>query len=571
VQADRLLDPLPPSGGNGPPERLGAFLRRHRWPVVSLPLALLAGLPLVVVFGGWLQAENQVWEHLAQTVLADLISNTLVLLAGVSVGVLVLGVGLAWLTTMCEFPGRRFFDWGLMLPLAIPAYVLAFIALGLLDFSGPVQTALRDWLGPSGLWFPEIRSTGGVIVVMVLVLYPYVYLLARASFLSQSRAILEAARSLGLGPWTSFFRVALPMARPAIVAGTSLALMETLADFGTVAVFNYDTFTTAIYKAWFGLFNVQAAAQLASLLLLFVAAALALERRLRGRARYHDMTRSSRPQRVRLRGARALAASFAAGLVFLVAFAVPLGQLLLWAGTVIRQDLEGRYLGLLFNTLLLGGSAALVTVSAASLSAFCRRYGRDPLTRANVRIATLGYALPGSVLAVGIMLAVTAVDNVLRSVAGTFGIADAGPFLGGTLAALLLAYLIRFMAVAFGPIDSSLERIRPSLPEAARSLGARGRDVLHRVYLPLLRPGLLTGMLLVLVDVMKEMPATLLLRPFGWDTLAVRIYEMTSEGEWERAALPAVTLVLIGLLPVAVLVRRSAAQREPSKRMKTTG
>ncbi len=541
-----------------------AFLLRNRWQLLSLPLAIVAALPLLVVFSGWLHPDNTVWQHLASTVLGDLVLNTLVLLAGVAVGVLVLGVGLAWLNALCDFPGRRFFDWALMLPLAIPAYVMAFVALGLLDFSGPVQGLLRDWFGPRGYWFPPVRSTGGVIGAMVLVLYPYVYMLARSAFLTQGHGTLEAARILGLGPWSAFFRIALPMARPAIVAGASLALMETLADFGTVAVFNYDTFTTAIYKAWFGLFNLQAASQLASLLLLFVAMTLFTERRLRGRARFHETTRGARSRRIRLCGWRASLATSTCSLVFALAFAIPVAQLLVWAWEVAGEDLDTRYLQLVLNTLSLGGSAAIVTISGALLLAFAHRYGHDPMTRAAVRTATLGYALPGSVLAVGVMLAFTGIDNFLQSLGQALGM-QTGPILAGSIAALLLAYLVRFLAVAYGPIDSSLERIRPSLPEAARSLGAGSRQVLQRIYLPLLRPGLLTAVLLVLVDVMKEMPATLLLRPFGWDTLAVRIYEMTSEGEWERAALPAVSLVLAGLLPVIVLVRRSAARPAQAK------
>ena len=552
--------PNPEASPFAPPPVPGVkhFIRRHRWRLLSLPLAVLVALPLLVLFSGWSHTENEVWQHLAQTVLGDLVLNTLILLGGVALGVLITGVGLAWLTAMCEFPGRNLFDWALMLPLAIPAYVLAFVVLGLFDFSGPVQAVLRDWFGRGGYWFPEVRSAGGVIAVMVFVLYPYVYMLSRIAFLTQGRGTLDAARILGLGPWGAFFRVALPMARPAIVAGASLALMETLADFGTVAVFNYDTFTTAIYKAWFGLFNLQAASQLASLLLLFVAATLILERQLRGRARFHEISRSTTPHRMRLRGWRAVMATLFCSLVMLLSFLLPMGQLLLWAWEVVEDDLDHRYLNLLFNTLSLGVSAGLVTVSGALLLAFARRYGRDSLTLAAVRTATLGYALPGSVLAVGVMLAFTGIDNFLRSLLHAVNVDFQGQLLTGSLAALLLAYLVRFLAVALGPVDSGLGRIRPSLAEVARSLGSDSREVLRRVYLPLLRPGLLSALLLVMVDVMKEMPATLLLRPFGWDTLAVRIYELTSEGEWERAALPSVTLVLAGLLPVLLLVRKTA-------------
>ncbi|MES9846103.1 MAG: iron ABC transporter permease [Candidatus Sedimenticola sp. PURPLELP] len=520
-------------------------------------LAAMVAIPLLVVFSGWLQPGNEVWQHLAETVLADLLINTLVLLIGVAMGVVCLGVGLAWLTSMCEFPGRALFDWALMLPLAVPAYVLAFVALGLFDFSGPVQSSLRELLGHGNTWFPQVRSTGGVITVMVLVLYPYVYMLARSAFLTQGSGTLEAARILGLGPWGAFFKVALPMARPAIVAGTSLALMETLADFGTVAVFNYDTFTTAIYKAWFGLFNLQAAAQLASLLLLFVALALFSERRLRGRAQYHETSRNTQSHRYQLQGWRAWACFTFAATVLLLAFATPVIQLLLWSAEVISTDLDSRYLELLTHTLLLGMTAAVLTITAALLLAFARRITKDRITNGSVGIATLGYALPGSVLAVGIMLAFSGIDNFLNALWQLFGAAAPGQILSGTLFALLIAYLVRFIAVAFGPLESGLGRIRQSITEAGKNLGARGPEMFFKIYLPLLRPGLLTATVLVLVDVMKEMPATLLLRPFGWDTLAVRVYEMTSEGEWERAALPAITLILAGLLPVIILVKSS--------------
>ncbi len=535
-------------------------LKVYGWHFASTALAVLVAMPLLAVFSGWLQPGNEVWQHLAETVLDDLIINTLVLLLGVAVGVLVLGVGLAWLTSMCDFPGRSIFDWALMLPLAIPAYVLAFVALGLFDFTGPVQSTLREWLGADAPVFPNIRSAGGVILVMVLVLYPYVYMLARSAFLTQGRGTLEAARILGQDSWGAFFRVALPMARPAIIAGTSLALMETLADFGTVAIFNYDTFTTAIYKSWFGFFNIQAASQLASMLLLFVALALYGERRLRGKAVYFEHSKAAHPRRTVLTGWRAILSTLLAGSVFFLAFLLPVIQLAQWSWKVLVNDMDSRYLHLLFHTLSLGLMAALLTVVAALILAFARRFRRDRITGLAAGVATLGYALPGSVLAVGIMLAYAGVDNFINSIWNLFGFASPGQVIGGSLFALVMAYLVRFLAVAYGPVESGLGRIKPSLAETAHTLGANSSAIIRQIYLPLLRPGLITALLLVLVDVMKEMPATLLLRPFGWDTLAVRIYEMTSEGEWERAALPAITLVLAGLLPVIMLMRRSSHQ-----------
>ncbi len=534
---------------------LGRESEPWRWAARLLAISVL--IPLAVILGSWLYFDPQVWSHLGGTVLPGLLVNTGWLIFGVATGSLLLGVPLAWLTVMCDFPGRRILDWALMLPFALPAYVLAFVFVGVSDFAGPLQSGLRELFGLPPAWSFEVRNTFGVITVMTLVLYPYVYMLARVSFLGQGRTAYEAGRSLGLGPWAAFFRVSLPMARPGIIAGLSLALMEALADFGAVAVFNYDTFTTAIYKAWFGFFDLHSAAQLASILLTIVLVALVIERRFRERARFTASGSGGPQRRMRLLGGRALAASLFAWSVFLLAFVLPVIQLLIWAQDSL-SDLDRRYIDLLQHTLALGALAALSTVAAAFVLAFTQRYHGDYSTGLSVRIGTLGYALPGSVLAVGVMLSLTWFDNRLADAVEWLTGRDIGLLLSGTLVALLMAYFARFLAVAYGPVDSSLERIRPSLRDAARSLGAGQWETVWRIYLPMLRPGLLTAGLLVLVDVMKEMPATLLLRPFGWDTLAVRIYELTSEGEWERAALPAVALLVVGLLPVILLVRRSA-------------
>lgn len=529
---------------------------QYRWYPVTFSVAALVLLPLSVLLFSWYEIDSGIWAHLWETQMARLLGNTVVLLLGVGVGVTLLGVSLAWLTSLCEFPGRRWLDWALMLPFAIPAYVLAFVFIGLLDFAGPVQTLAREWFG-SSVRFPPVRSTGGVILVLVLVFYPYVYLLARSAFIAQGKGLMEAARVLGQSPWQAFWSVALPMARPAIGAGLALAMMETLADFGAVSVFNFDTFTTAIYKTWYGFFSLTSATQLASLLLLAVALVLYGERRARGIARpANDRARSA--ALYHLRGLKALAASGWCLLVFLCAFVIPVLQLLVWLWQRGRFDLDERYFGLILHTLYLGGMAALITVAVALLLAFARRQAPVRSILGAVALANLGYALPGSVLAVSIMLAFSYLDRELViPLSGWLGGAGK-PILLGSIGALLLAYLIRFMAVAFGPLESSLARIRPSLPQASRSLGVGGPRLFFRVYLPLLLPGTLSAALLVFVDVLKEMPATLLMRPFGWDTLAVRIFEMTSEGEWARAALPALSLVLVGLLPVILLIRRSA-------------
>ena len=528
---------------------------QRRWYPLVFTVCALVLLPLSVLVLSWQSIDVQIWSHLLDTQMSRLLGNTLTLILGVGVGVTVLGVSLAWLTSLCEFPGRRWLDWALMLPFAIPAYVLAFVFVGLLDFSGPVQTLLREWFGPMRL--PRVRSTGGVIIVLVLVFYPYVYLLARTAFLAQGKGLMEAARVLGQSPLQAFWRVALPMARPAIGAGVALALMETLADFGAVAVFNFDTFTTAIYKTWYGFFSLSSAAQLASLLLLAVMLVLYGERRARGAVR----SSNERPRVAalyHLHGVKALAASSWCLLVFACAFVIPVLQLLVWFWQRGRFDLDERYGALILHTLYLGAMAALITVAVALLLAFARRQAPTRVVRAGVSLANLGYALPGSVLAVSIMLAFSYLDNQLVVPLSSWLGGAGRPLLMGSLAALLLAYLVRFIAVAYGPLENSLGRIRPSLPEASRSLGVSGPRLFFKVYLPLLVPGALSAALLVFVDVLKEMPATLLMRPFGWDTLAVRVFEMTSEGEWSRASLPALTLVLVGLLPVIGLIRRSA-------------
>ncbi|MFJ3261504.1 ABC transporter permease [Pseudomonas sp. NPDC086581] len=538
-------------------------MRANRWNLITFAVAALVLLPISVLLLSWAQIDREIWSHLWETQMMRLLGNTLVLVAGVGVGATVLGISLAWLTSLCEFPGRRWLDWALMLPFAVPAYVLAFVFVGLLDFSGPVQTLLREWFG-SGLRLPRVRSTGGVITVLVLVFYPYVYLLARTAFLAQGRGLMEAARVLGLSPLAAFWRVALPMARPAIGAGLALAIMETLADFGTVSVFNFDTFTTAVYKTWYGFYSLSSATQLASLLLLFVMLVLLGERYSRGRSGApNERPRGS--ALYRLYGWKALAASAWCLLVFACAFVIPVLQLLVWVWQKGRFDLDERYWGLILHSLYLGGFAAVLTVAVALLLAFARRLSPTPAVRSAVGISNLGYALPGSVLAVAIMLAFSWLDNhAVIPLSSTLGGAGK-PLLLGSLGALLVAYLIRFMAVAYNPLEGALARIRPSLPEASRSLGVGSVGLFLRVYLPLLLPGALSAALLVFVDVLKEMPATLLMRPFGWDTLAVRVFEMTSEGEWARAALPALTLVLVGLFPVIGLIRRSARQSGSSR------
>lgn len=527
---------------------------RPLWPRLAIgTLCILVALPLAVIFLSFTDPQGDIWRHFGEHVLPRLIVNTFWLLLGVGLGTTVLGVSLAWLTAIYEFPGRRWLTWALLLPLAVPGYVLGFVTIGLLDFTGPVQTFLREQFGSAPMI--PIRSRGGVIAVMALTLYPYVYLVARNAFLTQGRRALEAAQTLGYSRRQGFFKVALPMARPWIAGGLALVLMETLADFGTVVVFNYDTFTTAIYRAWFGMFNLSAASQLASLLVLLVFIALAVEQRSRHDQRFTSVSRGDRSERLSLGPVARWCATLWCLLVFTTAVAIPLMQLALWAWQS-RGDLDSRYLGFLYHSLVLASSGAVVVVALGTLLAYAMRSKPGRFATAAGRFTILGYALPGTVLAVGFYLPMSHLDNLWIGLGRHLG-QQWSPMLSGTLTAMLLAYAVRFLAVGFNPVDAALHRITSSMDEAARSLGVGSRQIVTRVHLPLLRGGIATAAVLVFVDIMKEMPITLMTRPFGWETLAIRIFEMTSEGEWRRAALPAIALVIAGLIPVLLLVRTS--------------
>jgi iron(III) transport system permease protein len=526
--------------------------------VVALVLCIPALAPLVVIAYAAFSPDAEIWSHLSRYVLPEVTANTLLLVTGVALLSGVFGTVLAWLTAMCEFPGRRFFEWALLLPLAIPAYVLAFVAVGFLDYAGPFQTLLRELFGSSA-WFPRIRSLGGAIFVLSLATYPYVYLLARSAFLTQGRRALEAAQSLGYSRVAASWKVALPMARPWIFAGIALTAMETLADFGAVYIFNVRTFTTAIYGAWFGMRSVDTALQLAGVLMLFVLAVFVLERRSRASAGFaiaRDVSRES-PRLILSPIMRRLASALS-GTIFTIAFLLPVIQLAIWAYKSLG-DLDLRYIGFISRSLLLAASAAVVIVAAGLVLAYILRRFPAKLSHAMIRLATMGYAIPGTVLAVGVLVPIIFLNNALQDLLrGWLG--EGAPVLmfQGTLMAVLLGYMARFLAVGFNPIESGLQRITRSVDEAAISLGVSGAALLRRVHLPLLRTSLATAATLVFVDVMKEMPITLIVRPFGWDTLAIRVFEMTAEGEWQRAALPAVAIVLAGLVPVALLTRRGA-------------
>jgi iron(III) transport system permease protein len=541
--------------------------RRDLRPVVvalALLAAALVALPIAGVFGSVVYAPGSLDTllHLGGTVIprAALETGALVLL--VMAGVIVLGTTSAWLVAAHDFPGRRVFEWALLLPLAMPGYIVAYAYTDFLQFSGPVQGALRDAFGwqRGDYWFPEIRSLPGAAFVFAVVLYPYVYLLARTAFLSRTASMIDAARSLGLSPWRTWLHVNLPLARPAVAAGALLALMETLADYGAAAYFGLQTFTTAIYRAWFALGDRLAASQLAGVLLLLVLLVMATERHLRGRARYFAAPNSARPApRTPLTGAVGILAALACLLPLLAGFLLPTGILVHLLVPTLDEVPWTRYWGWLANTLTLALAAALITLAAVLVLSYLLRLQPDgrsgTLVRLAARLMGLGYAVPGAVIAVGVLVPLAAFDNALDAwLRATLGLSS-GLLLTGTVVALLYAYLVRYFAVAQQPVEAGLARITPAMDASARSLGAAPLEVFRRVHLPLLSPSLLAAGLLVFVDVMKELPATLVLRPFNFDTLAVMAYQMAADERLGEAALPSLTIVLVGLLPVVWLSR----------------
>jgi iron(III) transport system permease protein len=531
------------------------------WVVTAVGIASMLAVPSLVVLVSLAQPAQEVWAHLWRTQLLELIGNTLALLAGVGAGTLVVGTGLAWLVVAYSFPGRGVLEWALVLPLAMPAYVIGFAFLGLFDFAGPVQGALRRWLG-DGVRLPEIRSYWGVVVLMTLVFYPYVYLLARAAFREQGAATLETARTLGRSRTRAFFQIALPMARPSLAAGVSLAMMEALADFGTVATFGYRTLTEGVYRVWYGMFDRVAGTQLASLLLVFALSLLVLERSLRGRARFTQSQRRGHgvtPQP--LAGVKAFTASATGFAVLGLAFVLPVVQLIVWMRDVTARWRASTFTVLLGNTLVLAALAAVVAAILALVLAYAARLHPSAPVRLAARAASMAYALPGAVIAVGVLIPLAWLDRVLgEAAAWTLG-RSAGLVLTGSIVGLLFAYVVRFLSVSFQTMESSLAKIPATFDDAARSLGTSVGGTLRRIHLPLMRGGVLTAVILVFVETMKEMPATLLLRPLGLDTLAVAVWERTSESLWADAAAPALAIVVAGLVPVLLAIRLSADRR----------
>ena len=537
------------------------------WQPGIVLVALILSIPALVIAGFVFEPSGENWEHLKQTVLPDYLLNSALLTLGVAIGTLAIGVSTAWLTAMCRFPGKRVFVWLLLLPLAMPAYIIAYTYTGMFDFAGPVQTMLREWTGwgYGDYYFPEIRSLGGAITMLSLVLYPYVYLLARAAFLEQSICVLEVSRTLGCGAWCSFYRVALPLARPAIVAGLSLALMETLADYGTVSYFGLGVFTTGIFRTWFGMGDSVAAAKMAGLLLMFVFTLVIIERLSRRQAKYHHTTNkyTQLPQ-YPLRGGLAVLAFLVCLLPVAAGFLLPAGQLLAWAAQTYQEMVDDSFLRLTLHTVLLGLATALISVMLALFLAYGRRVLKSKQVFASIRIAAIGYAIPGTVIAVGVIIPFAWMDNTLDSFMREHFDVSTGLILSGTLFALMFAYLVRFLAVSLQTVESGLDKIKPSMDDAARSLGMKPRETLFKVHMPLMKGSLLTALLIVFVDVMKELPATLILRPFNFNTLAVRAFELASDERLADSSTAALMIVAVGLLPVIYLSRSISQSRAGS-------
>ena len=538
----------------------GAF---HPLLLASLLIAVMVGIPIVGVLSNLFSASElnnsvSTFSHLWETVLPEYIINSVVIAAIVAVMTAVMGIGCAWLIAVFNFPGRKFFEWALILPLAMPAYVVAYAYTDFLQFTGPVQTTLRAWFDWQGqtYWFPQIRSVGGAGFLFSFVLYPYVYLLARNAFIERSPRMLDAARTLGAGPWRAFFQVSLPLARPAAAAGIALALMETLADYGAVAYFGVPTLTTGIYKSWYIFSDRTAAAQIAAVLLVAVMGLMLLEQRNRGRARYYAVGgRSTAQLPTQLRGRHAGSAMLFCAVPILFGFFVPLIILLrlVWHADAISLDF--RYFDWLQNTVVLGGVTALIAVAICVLMAYAARVSNSKLQAFCNRIVSMAYAIPGAVIAVGILIPLAYLDEWNSG----NGIAL---ILSGSVIALIYAYLVRFLAVSFQSVQAGLVKITPAMDASARSLGHGIASMLMRIHVPLLWRSVLTAGLLVFVDVVKELPATLTIRPFNFDTLAVITHQLASDERLGEAALPALTIVLVAIVPVMVLARAIAKTKD---------
>ena len=527
------------------------------WSIAAIVISLIAIGPVIAVFVLALQSSGDTWPHLVANVLPGAVQRTLGLMAGVGLITLAVGTGTAWLVTMYRFPGRRIFEWLLLLPLAVPTYIIAFSYLEFLDYSGVLQTTLRGlfgWRNAQDYWFPDIRSLGGAIFVMSMVLYPYVYITARASFLAQSVCVLEVSRTLGRSAARTFWEVALPLARPALAAGLALALMETLNDIGAVEFFGVRTLTVAVYDTWLDRNSLAGAAQISCIMLAFVFSLLAIERTLRAQRRYHHTTGRYRylPEDA-LKGALGVLAFLACGLPVLFGFLLPAFVLLRNAAAHVAAGLSAEFWSAASNSLMLAVTAAVIAVVLAVILGYARRQTRSKLVHAASIVPAISYAVPGTVLAIGLLIPLASLDNLTDSLMRSLFGVPTGLLLSGSALAIVFAYTIRFLAASLGAVEAGLSKISRNTEAAARTLGASPRETLLRVHLPLLRPALGAAALLVFVDSMKELPATLLLRPFNFDTLATQVFTLASLYRYEEAGLAALTIVAASLVPVLFL------------------
>lgn len=538
--------------------------RFHPWLMGLILIATLLAIPVFCILLSVFLDSGDVWRHLYETVLVSYVINSLALVSGVGFLVLSLGIIPAWLVTMYKFPGRKILSWALLLPMAIPAYIIAYTYTGMLDVAGPLQTLLREFFAweYGDYWFPEVRSLGGAICMLALVLYPYVYLLSRAAFLEQSLCVLEVSRTLGCGPFRSFYKVAIPLARPAIIAGLSLVMMETLADYGTVQYFGVATFTTGIFRTWFGLGSSVAAAQLAVVLLMLIMLVVILEAWSRQQARYHHTSnRYSKLIRRPLRGASACIATIACVLPVAFGFIIPAVQLFIWARQTWSDVVDQEFFALIGHSIELAAIASVTALVLTLFIAYGKRLFSNPLTSFIVRFLGMGYAIPGTVIAVGVLIPFAWLDNSVDAWMRLHMGVSTGLLFSGTIFALVFAYLVRFLPVSLNAVDAGLSKVRPSMDEAGRSMGLNAGNILRKIHVPMLKGSILTAALLVFVDVLKELPATLILRPFNFNTLAIRTYELANEERLAEAASPALAIVLVGIIPVIILSRSISRSR----------
>ncbi|MGE0457281.1 MAG: ABC transporter permease [Bauldia sp.] len=559
------LTPLAP----GPPSRP----TQRRWLYPTIAIAALVLAPVFGLLWFAIRGSGDLWPHLIEFVIPTATRNTAVLLIGVGIAVTIIGVGTAWLVATFRFPGRRFFEWALLLPLAVPTYIVAYAYLDVMHPTGPVQTFIRDIFGiasPRDFRLPDIRAMWGCIVLFSLVLFPYVYLPVRALFVLQSASYVEAARMLGSGPRKAFFRIAVPLIRPALVIGLTLALLEALNDVGAAQFLGVRTMTVSIYTVWSTNHSVEGAAQIALAMLAVILALLVWERSARRRQRYvGGGHRTAPPPPVRLRGWRAIAAMVACALPILLGFAVPVSYLVHSALTRIGEfGWPPQLLSWIGNTVTLASIATIIAVALGLFLAYAARILQGRAGRIALRLSTIGYALPGTVLALGVLTPIGSIDNAInRFMQDTFG-ASVGLVLLGSGAAVIFAYILRFLPIAVGNAEAGLAKVSPSLDMAARSLGAGPAEAARRIHLPIIRPALIAGALLVFVDCMKELPATLMLRPLNFETLATQLYGEAVRGTYEVAAVSALAIVLVGLLPVILLAR--TMERRPSMSSRTS-